>query len=243
VRPPEFLEWRFNSFRKHVFEDLKPYICTIDKCEEPRTLYTHSAMWAEHEDSHVVSSTAECPFCGASFQQRALTYFKHVSTHLQEVSLSVLPHPADEDDGFDSEESNDEDSSSVWAQNMTKNIQSDSQLGQEESTSQSKPVQNLSEPAGVAGPSDHGHNHTASSSTQAILTSSDEVDLDSIIDRLLEVRGTRPGKQVQLLQMELRYLCTKAREIFISQPILLELEAPMKVIAPVISVLHISVLT
>ena len=56
-----------------------------------------------------------------------------------------------------------------------------------------------------------------------------DVDLDSIIDRLLEVRGSRPGKQVQLLETEIRFLCTKAREIFISQPILLELEAPIKV--------------
>ncbi len=56
-----------------------------------------------------------------------------------------------------------------------------------------------------------------------------DVDLDSIIDRLLEVRGSRPGKPVQLLETEIRYLCTKAREIFISQPILLELEAPIKV--------------
>ncbi len=59
-----------------------------------------------------------------------------------------------------------------------------------------------------------------------------EVDLDSIIDRLLEVRGSRPGKQVQLLEAEIRYLCTKAREIFISQPILLELEAPIKACIP-----------
>lgn len=56
-----------------------------------------------------------------------------------------------------------------------------------------------------------------------------EIDLDSVIDRLLEVRGSRPGKQVQLLEAEIRYLCTKAREIFIQQPILLELEAPIKV--------------
>jgi len=58
-----------------------------------------------------------------------------------------------------------------------------------------------------------------------------DVDLDSIIDRLLEVRGSRPGKQVSLLEAEIRFLCTKAREIFISQPILLELEAPIKVCA------------
>ena len=56
-----------------------------------------------------------------------------------------------------------------------------------------------------------------------------DIDLDSIIDRLLEVRGSRPGKQVGLGEHEIRFLCTKAREIFISQPILLELEAPIKV--------------
>jgi len=66
-----------------------------------------------------------------------------------------------------------------------------------------------------------------------------DVDLDSIIDRLLEVRGSRPGKQVQLLESEIRYLCTKAREIFISQPILLELEAPIKVDIPHLSVSYL----
>ena len=55
------------------------------------------------------------------------------------------------------------------------------------------------------------------------------MDIESVIDRLLEVRGSRPGKVVQLDEREIRYLCTKAREIFIYQPILLELEAPIKV--------------
>ena len=56
-----------------------------------------------------------------------------------------------------------------------------------------------------------------------------ELDIDSVIERLLEVRGSRPGKQVQLQENEIRSLCMKAREIFISQPILLELEAPIKI--------------
>ncbi|KAJ1980100.1 type 1 serine/threonine-protein phosphatase catalytic subunit glc7 [Dimargaris cristalligena] len=54
-------------------------------------------------------------------------------------------------------------------------------------------------------------------------------DIDSIIVRLLEVRGSRPGKQVSLLEKEIRWLCTTSREIFIGQPILLELEAPIKI--------------
>jgi serine/threonine-protein phosphatase PP1 catalytic subunit len=34
---------------------------------------------------------------------------------------------------------------------------------------------------------------------------------------------------VNLSEYEIKFLCTKAREIFIAQPILLELEAPIKI--------------
>uniref|UniRef100_A0A0E0GKE6 Serine/threonine-protein phosphatase n=1 Tax=Oryza nivara TaxID=4536 RepID=A0A0E0GKE6_ORYNI len=57
----------------------------------------------------------------------------------------------------------------------------------------------------------------------------DAVLLDDIIRRLLEVRTARPGKQVQLSESEIRQLCTVSREIFLSQPNLLELEAPIKI--------------
>jgi len=57
----------------------------------------------------------------------------------------------------------------------------------------------------------------------------DKLNIDSIIARLLEVRGSRPGKNVQLTENEIRGLCLKSRELFLSQPILLELEAPLKI--------------
>ena len=56
-----------------------------------------------------------------------------------------------------------------------------------------------------------------------------EIDLDSVIERLIEVRGNRPGKTVKLQEYEIQYLCTRSREIFMSQPMLLELEAPIHV--------------
>lgn len=56
-----------------------------------------------------------------------------------------------------------------------------------------------------------------------------DIDVDSIIHKLLEVRGSKPGKQVNLSENEIKGLCVKAREIFISQPMLLELEAPLKI--------------
>lgn len=56
-----------------------------------------------------------------------------------------------------------------------------------------------------------------------------EVDVDTIIGKLLEVRGSRPGKQVQLSEPEIKGLILKSREIFMSQSTLLELEAPIKI--------------
>ncbi|XP_009151182.1 serine/threonine-protein phosphatase PP1 [Brassica rapa] len=50
--------------------------------------------------------------------------------------------------------------------------------------------------------------------------------LDDIIRRLLEGRG---GKQVQLSESEIRQLCFNARQIFLSQPNLLELHAPIRI--------------
>lgn len=52
--------------------------------------------------------------------------------------------------------------------------------------------------------------------------------LDGIISRLLQVR-VRPGKQVQLSEAEIRQLCAVSRDIFLKQPNLLELEAPIKI--------------
>ena len=57
----------------------------------------------------------------------------------------------------------------------------------------------------------------------------EELDIDGVIDRLLEVRGSKPGRQVQLTEQEIKSLCIKSRDIFINQPILLELEAPIKI--------------
>lgn len=46
---------------------------------------------------------------------------------------------------------------------------------------------------------------------------------------LFLVRGCRPGKSVSMSEQEVRGLCLKSREIFLQQPILLELEAPLKI--------------
>uniref|UniRef100_A0A2N9GSC2 Serine/threonine-protein phosphatase n=1 Tax=Fagus sylvatica TaxID=28930 RepID=A0A2N9GSC2_FAGSY len=54
----------------------------------------------------------------------------------------------------------------------------------------------------------------------------DTAVLDDIIRRLLEGKG---GKQVQLSEGEIRQLCVNARQIFLSQPNLLEIHAPVRI--------------
>lgn len=63
----------------------------------------------------------------------------------------------------------------------------------------------------------------------ATKTQTAQVYIDKIIEKLLQVKGSKPGKKVDLTEAEIQYLVSTAREIFISQPILLELEAPIKI--------------
>lgn len=58
---------------------------------------------------------------------------------------------------------------------------------------------------------------------------SDAIEVDNIIEQLLSVRGARPGRQVNLTEAEIRWLCNTSKEIFAAQPVLLELEAPIKI--------------
>lgn len=53
--------------------------------------------------------------------------------------------------------------------------------------------------------------------------------VEQVIDKLLDVRNGRPGKPVQLTEGQIRQLCLMAKEVFLAQPNLLELEAPIKI--------------
>ncbi|KAK4748152.1 hypothetical protein SAY87_014738 [Trapa incisa] len=53
-------------------------------------------------------------------------------------------------------------------------------------------------------------------------------DLERLIERLLEGRKNR-GKRIQLSDPEIRHLCGTAKQVILSQPNLLELEAPINI--------------
>jgi len=63
--------------------------------------------------------------------------------------------------------------------------------------------------------------------------SDSKINIDEIITRLLEKRNATPGSKVELKLPEVKYLIEKSREIFISQPVLLDLEAPLKIVGDI----------
>lgn len=62
-----------------------------------------------------------------------------------------------------------------------------------------------------------------------VVASMDETLLDDIIRRLLATNNGRTVKQAQITEAEIRQLCLASKEVFLSQPNLLELEAPIKI--------------
>ncbi|XP_076903631.1 serine/threonine-protein phosphatase PP1 isozyme 2-like [Bidens hawaiensis] len=57
----------------------------------------------------------------------------------------------------------------------------------------------------------------------------DQSVVDNIIHRLLEVRDKPTSKHFQLNESEIKQLCVLSKEIFLQQPNLLELQAPIKI--------------
>lgn len=53
--------------------------------------------------------------------------------------------------------------------------------------------------------------------------------VDGMIDQLLQARNRKPGTPVDLSVQDATSLCNYAREVFMQQPMLLELGAPIKI--------------
>lgn len=57
----------------------------------------------------------------------------------------------------------------------------------------------------------------------------DDSWIDGMIDQLLQARNRKPGTPVDLSVQDATSLCNQAREVFMGQPMLLELGAPIKI--------------
>ena len=53
--------------------------------------------------------------------------------------------------------------------------------------------------------------------------------MQQIIDKLLSVKNNKPNTKVNIKEENIFQLINQSREIFLNQPILLNLEAPLKI--------------
>ncbi|KAF5004498.1 hypothetical protein FDECE_9010 [Fusarium decemcellulare] len=88
------------DWKRHIFEDLSPYVCTLPGCKSETTLHKSTRAWVKHETEHRAQDwqSSECLFCDkGSFSVSSSSYYKHVAEHLREISLAALPHIPESD--------------------------------------------------------------------------------------------------------------------------------------------------
>lgn len=94
--------------RKHIFNDLQPYVCTavIPQNDTCLLAFGSRTAWIKHETTNLESGFQQlkCPFCPLEKPARpARTHLKHLSRHLREVALAVLPQSRESDSESDVE--------------------------------------------------------------------------------------------------------------------------------------------
>ena len=68
---------------------------------------------------------------------------------------------------------------------------------------------------------------------EEIQNENDMDTIDNIIDNLLEVKGKKPGTFAIIKEEDIKLLIIKCKEIFIKQPVFLELEAPIAILGDI----------
>ncbi|KAK0639500.1 hypothetical protein B0T16DRAFT_244952 [Cercophora newfieldiana] len=81
-------------WRRHIDDDIKPFICLLDECLTPRSTYstegdcvTHMLKESEHRSLEEIFPT--CPLCGCD--QLPSRMMLHISDHLKFLAVKCLP--------------------------------------------------------------------------------------------------------------------------------------------------------
>ncbi len=85
------------SWARHVFRDIKPYVCVFPDCNTPDRLYDTRREWAFHETTHHNTESPLCPLCKETCGSSKI-FERHVARHLEELALLSLPRDEVEDE-------------------------------------------------------------------------------------------------------------------------------------------------
>lgn len=81
------------SWTRHVFKDIKPYVCGIPDCNAPDRLYDSRREWYAHHRITHGSNDLTCPLRRDTCKDILKTskrFERHVARHLEELALFVL---------------------------------------------------------------------------------------------------------------------------------------------------------
>ncbi|EXJ84282.1 hypothetical protein A1O3_04949 [Capronia epimyces CBS 606.96] len=104
------------SWARHVFRDLRPYLCVFPDCSTPSQLYDRRRDWFLHlQTNHLRASTpiavATCPLCGENeLLHKQLKH--HLAIHLEELALFALPRDIQDDE--DDDDATEDDRVPAW---------------------------------------------------------------------------------------------------------------------------------
>ena len=74
------------DWKRHIFEDLQPYICTFPSCEKHLVKFATRNQWADHEfTEHRVARSWTCPEC-----QRKIDTESGLIAHLRETHSEII---------------------------------------------------------------------------------------------------------------------------------------------------------
>ncbi|KAK8127916.1 hypothetical protein PG984_009024 [Apiospora sp. TS-2023a] len=95
-----------SAWKKHLFLDLKPYMCLEGGCNLDGLPFETKGQWQDHislEHGYPGSSmsTSGCPVCREAISNNQTTVNIHLARHLEEIALTVLPTNLDSEDGTD----------------------------------------------------------------------------------------------------------------------------------------------
>lgn len=90
------------SWSRHIFRDIKPYVCISSDCRTPNKLFDSRREWSSHLTTNHDTENLTCPLCRETLSSMK-QYERHLARHLEELALFALPRGEmdDEADGDD----------------------------------------------------------------------------------------------------------------------------------------------
>lgn len=195
---------------------------------------SHPGNWTDRQLSIILEMSERpmeesvilpCLLCKSELSLAKL--LDHLAAHMEEISLFVLPNNSEVDDdtnsnnvmGTDTQESGDKRETSPLSSLQFSDIarsDRDALEGEGSIPYVQSPTESLSDGVNVVTNEETGSRTSVPS-------------LDLILGKLLDVVSGTRMLRTTLFRPEIEYICVKAKDIFMSQPVLLEIEAPLKV--------------